>query len=154
MAMLLLALATLLLGFTLREKPANIVDKPYQGYEVNVPVSMGVASMKVSSVSFSDGQPGFRAPPNLHYAVIDMTIKNNSDQPINVLPSVDMYTKDEAGSVSYLTPFSLNQPFRAGKLLPGEQIKGELSFIVVKTGKVKLFVDSIWSGGVVPFRVQ
>lgn len=127
---------------------------PMSGYSVHTPVTMGLASMEFTDVAFSDGQPGFTAPSGMHYIIVDFMVKNNSDRPIDVLPSNDTYAKDQAGNVSYLTPFGLKQPFRAGLVLPGEQIKGQLSYLTKKTGAVKIYVDSIWSGGVVPFKVQ
>jgi hypothetical protein len=126
----------------------------FSGVKIGTPVTMGVSTMELTKVSFSDGQPGFTAPEGKHYVIVDLLIKNNADHPINVLPSSDTYIKNEAGKVSYLTPFVVDQPFRAGGLLPGEQIKGQLSYLVDKTVSLKLFIDSIWSGGVVSFKIQ
>jgi hypothetical protein len=125
-----------------------------KGYAVATPITQGLVTMQVAKVSFSNGQSHFVAPANEHYVFVDFVVKNNSDHPINVLPSSDTYIKDSAGTVSVLTPYNLTQPFHAGALLPGEQIKGQLSYLAAKTGSLKLFVDSIWSGGVVPFKVQ
>lgn len=127
---------------------------PSAGFAVNTPVTMGLVSMTINKISFSDSKPGFRAPADKHYAIVDLTVKNLADRPLDILPSSDTYMKDTTGVVSYMTPFRLEDPFRAGKLLPGESISGELSFIISKSAGVKLYVDSIWSGGVVPFKVQ
>ncbi len=125
-----------------------------EGYALNTPISMGLVTMEITKVSYSAGQPGFAAPADKHYAIVDFKVKNNADHPINVLPSSDIYIKDTAGNVSYLTPFALERPFKAGAVLPGEQAQGQLSYVATKTGELKLYVDGIWSGGVVPFKVQ
>ncbi|MGV9001945.1 MAG: DUF4352 domain-containing protein [Candidatus Saccharimonadaceae bacterium] len=127
---------------------------PTAGFEINTPITMGSVSMTITKVAFSDSQPGFSAPADMHYAVIDLTVKNVVDHPLDILPSNDTYLKDNTGAVSYMTPFGLERPFRAGQLLPGETISGQVSYILSKSKPAKLYVDSIWSGGVVPFKVQ
>lgn len=153
----LLALALVLLVIALAvatNRESKIVVSPNEGYKVGVVVSQGNTSMKVNGVTFGGSQPGFKAPAGKHYAVIDFSVTNNVDKPINVLPSNDTYVKDSAGVVTYLTPYAVASPFRAGTLLPGETVRGQLSYLIASTGSVKLYVDGIWSGGVVPFKVQ
>lgn len=132
----------------------QILPAPAVGYGVGEVVPVGSAEVQVAKITFSNGQPGFTAPADKRYLIVELTVKNNANQPIDVLPSSDTYIKNTAGHVSYLTPYGLKQPFRAGKLLPGEQITGQLSYLTAKKGSLKLFVDSIWSGGVIPFKVQ
>jgi uncharacterized protein with FMN-binding domain len=154
--LLLFAIASLVSAYIVQQntsKPSNS-SVPFSGYSLNTPVTMGVTTMEVTKVSFSDGQPGFTAPADHHYAIVELTIKNNADHPIDVLPTSDTYVKDQTGKLSYLTPFVVDEPFRAGSLLPGEQVKGQLSYMTTKTGPLKLFIDSIWSGGVVSFKIQ
>ncbi len=156
LVILFLALCTLGMAlYVQHHTPQHIlVETPSAGHAIGQNITQGEASIKVTSIKTSQGQPGFTAPEHKHYVIVTMHITNNVDHPIDVFPSSDMYIKDSAGRVGYLTPFALSNPFHAGALLPGESVQGELSFVVPDRGRVKLYVDSIWSGGVVPYKVQ
>ncbi len=151
----LLAVAIVLLGLSLwtqnDQKDAPI---PFAGYSKGVTVSMGSVAVKVSSVTSAAGKGHFVAPEGMKYLIVGLTIKNTSGKPINVLPSTDTYVKSTDGKVTNLTPYNLDQPFRAGELLPGEQISGQLSYLVAKDKSQKLYIDAIWSGGVIPIELQ
>jgi hypothetical protein len=69
------------------------------------------------------------------------------------LPAADTYLKDTSGNVVYLTPFELSQPFRSGELLPGEQIQGQLSYLVKKSKSYALYIDSTWSGRLIEIKL-
>jgi len=128
--------------------------QPAKAFSTGQMVEMGDVSLLVKKVSFGGSQPGFLAPPGKYYAVVDLLVKNRSEKPIDIEPSSDSYVKDSAGNVSYLTPYILDNPFRAGELPPGEQISGQLSYIAPKNQPLKLYIDGIWSGGVIPFALN
>lgn len=152
---LVIAFVTLIVALAVVANPGtNHKVSSATGYAVGTTIRQGSVTIKINGVTFGGSQPGFIAPAGKHYAVVEMSITNNTDQPINVLPSSDTYLKDSDGLVTYLTPYALINPFHAGALLPGEIVRGQLSFISKSTGPAKLYIDGIWSGGVVPFKVQ
>ena len=117
-------------------------------------INMGSATMTVGSINYNNGSGHFAAPNDRHYLILNLTVKNYGEKPIHVLPSSDTYIKDTEGNVTYLTPYAVEHPFRAGELSPGEQITGQLSFLVPKTAKLTFYIDSIWSGGVIPIAIK
>lgn len=116
-------------------------------------ISQGAVQLKVDHVTTSDGSGSFTAPSDKHYVILELSVTNNSDSPIHILPTSDTYLKTSDGNVSYVTPFALDQPFRAGELLPGETIKGQLSYQAERQKPQTLYVDAIWSGGVIPLSL-
>jgi hypothetical protein len=127
---------------------------PQTAYANGQTVSMGSVSLKINRVTTSNGNPAFPSPPGQHYVVVDLSVTNLSDQPINILPGTDIYLKTTTGEVSYLTPYVLDQPFHSGELSPGETVRGQISYAAGKTAQYKLYVDAIWSGGVIPFSLR
>lgn len=134
-------------------KPA-VTANPKAPYTAGQLVSGGSASLKIENVEFKEGQPGFAATADKRYLVLDFSVSNHSQQPINVLAVNDTYVKDTAGNVVYLTPYALERPFHSGELPAGESVRGQLSFLVPHSGSLKFYVDAIWSGGVIPFTIQ
>lgn len=120
-------------------------------FEIGKTASEGLVSLVIDRLEYSESSKPFTAPTGKRYLTLYLNIKNTSDKPIQVLPSNDMYVKDDQGVVYYLTPYVLADPFRAGELLPGDQIAGQLSFLVPKQGSANLYVDAAWSGKVLPF---
>ncbi len=147
-------IAISLLSLTLWVQHVDSGPAPFAGYQPGTSITMGATNTKLDSVTSADGTSIFKAPAGKHYLIIELSVKNISEKPINVFPSSDTYVKDVSGTVAYLTPYSLAQPFRAGQLLPGDTIKGQLSYLVAKDTVQKLYIDAIWSGGVVTFAVQ
>ncbi len=120
-------------------------------FEIGRTTSEGLASLVIDRLEYSESSKPFTAPTGKRYLTLYLNIKNTSDKPIQVLPSNDMYVKDDQGVVYYLTPYVLTDPFRAGELLPGDQIVGQLSFLVPVQGSASLYIDAAWSGKVLPF---
>lgn len=154
MGILMLALVLLALAYHVEQRSKQPTSIPQTAFKINEPISMGVVEMKLEQVKFESGQTPFKAPDGKKYAIATLDIKNKSDRPIQVLPSGDMYMKNDAGDVAYISPYSLSQPFRAGELSPGEQINGDLSFLIKNDSTYKLYIDAIWSGGVIPFATE
>jgi hypothetical protein len=131
-----------------KKSPRQVLFVPAQA------VTMGKATMTIGKPAYSYGSPGFSAPTGKRYLIVNFTLKNISSSPINILPANDTYIKDINGHVSYLTPYVLKNPFRAGELPPNEQISGELSFLVPSASPVKFFIDAPWSGGAAAFVLK
>jgi hypothetical protein len=158
-SLILLILSTSLLIIALKtqadsKRLYSYSADPARPFKVGQEVHMGNVALTLQNVEFAKGQPHFTAPAGKSYMVVNLTVKNRSEKPINVAPSSDTYVKGPAGHVSYLTPYALINPFRAGEVSPGEQIEGQLSYLVPKNAKLKFFVDAIWSGGVLSFAIN
>lgn len=115
---------------------------------------VGDSSISLKGIRRSQGSPGFNAPIDSEYLVVDFYVKNLSSHSITLLPSSEIYAKNTEGEVSYLTPYSLKNPFRAGDLKAGDTIKGELSFLIKKSKHYSLYIDSPWNGGVFSFEIK
>lgn len=122
-------------------------------FKVGQTVRMGVVSISIQKVAYTKGQKSFTAPPGMHYAIVNLKLTNHSEKPIFIAPASDTYFKEVNGRVAYLTPYSLDNPFRAGELSPGETISGDLSYLVNQQSASKYYVDAVWSGGVLSFEV-
>lgn len=129
---------------------ATVPSSPVKKGEL---ISMGAVQLRVDKTQYKEGESPFKAPAGKRYAIISIYIKNKSDKPVQVLPSNDIYLKDDSGELAYISSFNLDQPFRAGELSPGEGIKGDLSFLISQDGVYKLYVDAPWSGGVIPLQI-
>lgn len=133
---------------------ASTSPSSFKGIPFGKTVTNGSAAVSITSVSTSPGTSHFTAPKDYTYEIVEILIKNTTDKPILVQPSTDSYLKTDAGKVVYLTPYELDTPLRSGSLLPGESIKGQLSYLV-KTGETyKLYLESDWTGGVLSFLLH
>jgi hypothetical protein len=129
------------------------VAHPQQPVALGTPISTGSVIAKVESVVYSDSVPGFKSPEDKHYAIVKLALTNKTDQPIHVYPVFDTYMKASDGTVYKITPFALTDAFRSGDIMPGESLKGELSFLVPKQTDARFYLESIWSGSVVSFTL-
>lgn len=126
----------------------------YGIYKTGTPISAGLATVTINSINYDQGSSVFKAPAGKHYIVLDTTFKNNSDKSISIFPSTQTYLKDNSGHVYYLSPSTLEDPFKAGELLPNDIITGQLSYLVPVGSNYTFYIDSIWSGGVVSARLN
>ena len=124
-----------------------------QGFAIGQKIAMGTSEVTVDSVTYTDGSDHFKAPSGSRYAIVSISITNPSDTPFNMLPANDTYVKSEAGDLAYLSPVGLDVPYRAGEILHGETIKGQLSYLVNSNTHYAFFVDASWSGGVMKFML-
>lgn len=153
----LLLTSTILLGLALRAEYRTALLRPAVSgapFILGQDVTMGAATMKLSNPTYTDGTGIFAAPEGKHYLILDFSVKNVSDKSINVMPASDTYVKAANGTLGYLTPYTLENPLRAGELLPGETINGQLSYLVNKNTDELFYVDSIWSGAVVKIATE
>ncbi len=129
-------------------------DRPATGIHKGVQLSQGSATIELERVRFTQGSGHYKAPSGKRYAIISLSVANNSSTPFSVAAANDTYVKDRAGTTYYLSPTSLDEPFHSGQLLPGDSVRGELSYLLPLTGEFRFYVESDWSGGVVPFLLQ
>lgn len=127
---------------------------PTNAFKAGQPIRMGKVSIRIDEVRFEDGSPPFEAPDGSHYAIAQITIQNVSDAPVQIMPSVDTYVKSPDGTVATLATYAYKNPFRAGELPAGEMIRGEVGYVVKKDSDSKLYVDALWSGGVLTFELE
>lgn len=146
----LCAVSCLMLWVAMRPR----VSESFAGIPSSQVISHGSATIGISDIRSERGSGRYAAPTGSHYVVLTLTVKNNIDMPITIAPSSDSYMKNDAGDVVYLTPFELTSPFHAGQLLPGETVRGELSYLVKDTQRYRYYLESDWTGGVVSFSLQ
>lgn len=127
---------------------------PYAGIAQGKAITSGSSTITVQKVERKPGTKHFAAPSGYEYLVVTLRVRNNSEKPFNIAPSMDTYVKTTSGKVSYLTPYELASPFHSGLLLPGESVAGELSYLVPKQTAYTYYVEASWSGNVVPFMIQ
>jgi len=147
-------LAIFFLGVALWVQNNTTSLPPIHGYDKDINIAAGESAIRVNGIKSSTGHGIFTAPKGNHYLIVSVTIQNLSKKPIYVLPSTDTYVKDPSGKLTYLSPFELANPFRAGELLPGDKSTGELSYLVPTSSRQNLYIDAIWSGGVIVFAAQ
>jgi hypothetical protein len=123
-------------------------------YQPGTEIVNGQAKFSIKNLTYTNGEGRFVAPANKHYAIFDFTVENTSSKTIAILPANDTYMKNTAGVVSFLTPYGLENPFRAGDLLPHEKITGQLSYLVNKNESQKLYVDAVWSGALIAIAIN
>lgn len=127
---------------------------PYSGVSTNTVITSGVSALQVTNIQHKPSAIPFVAPKGYEYLVVTLSVQNNDEKPIDVLPTSDTYVKQADGTVSYLAPYALQNPFRGGKILPGESTKGELSYLVPVDGTYKFYVESDWSAAAIPFMIK
>jgi hypothetical protein len=114
----------------------------------------GKAQFQIDNITYSNGSSHFAAPEGKQYLILSFTLKNVSKETISILPANDTYVKDSNGNVYSLSPVGLDNPFRAGELLPGDTITGQLSYLVPKDTPLKLYIDALWSGSLIAIAVK
>ncbi|QQS68049.1 DUF4352 domain-containing protein [Candidatus Saccharibacteria bacterium] len=108
----------------------------------------------MTKVTQTQGKAPYAAPTGKHFEVIDLLILNTGATPITITPTNDTYLKSADGTVAFVTPSVLDTPLRAGTLLPGERINGQLSYLVSDTIPFWLYIESDWSGGAMKFLLH
>lgn len=134
--------------------PIRIDNPQVDGVKKQIPVTSGSAEVIVDSLQTGKGQAPYIAPAGSHYVLVGIIIKNISTQPINITPSLDTYLKQTNGTIDYLSPTDLAQPLRSGILLPGETIKGQLSYLTKSQAPYYLYIQSDWTSTVIKFMLE
>ncbi|AGL62550.1 exported protein of unknown function [Candidatus Saccharimonas aalborgensis] len=132
----------------------TIAGPSFHGLTLGSPVRSGVVEITVTKVTQTQGKAPYAAPTGKHFEVIDLLILNTGATPITITPTNDTYLKSADGTVAFVTPSVLDTPLRAGTLLPGERINGQLSYLVSDTIPFWLYIESDWSGGAMKFLLH
>jgi hypothetical protein len=125
----------------------------YGIYKMGTPIESGKVQTTINSMRFEQGTGSMAAPAGKQYLILDVSLTNTSNNTVAILPSTDTYIKTTDGKVYFLTPYALEQAFRAGDLRVGDKITGELSYLVPKDTSYTMYIDSVWSGGVISVRL-
>jgi len=126
----------------------------YGVYKWGTPIATKEATVTINKITYNKGQQPFVASEGSQYIILDTTVQNTSGKAITVLPSTDTYIKDSDGRIWYLTPTGLEHPFPAGEIKAGDITTGELSYMVPTNKTYTMYIDAIWSGGVVSVRLN
>lgn len=127
---------------------------PYEGIAIGKTISVGSSKLTVQKVAYKPGAVPFVAPKGYEYMIVTLQVQNTSEKPFSVIPTTDTYVKTDAGKVSYLTPYALENPFHSGVILPGDATAGELSYLVPIHGHYRFYVESSWTSTAIPFMVK
>jgi len=68
---------------------------------------------------------------NLSY--VNLYVKNKTNKVLPMYPVTQTYIKDSQGQTNSIGPAIVKQTFLAGDLQLGDQIKGELAYVVPNT---------------------
>ncbi len=100
-------------------------------------VGQSLATMQVNNVVEKDASPNdpFKPPVGQHFIVISITLRNYSASSFDFAPVLQTYLTDEAQRHLEMSPTVLDNPVTAGKLMPGTQTSGELSYLVSDDAK-------------------
>lgn len=147
-------IAVTLFAATLFMQNGDFDAQPTAGYPLGATARFPQSTVTISDVKTSEGSGRFIAPEGSTYLVLTMTVTNISKAKITVLPSLDTYLKDEQGVMTYLTPLALDHPFRAGPILPGDTVKGQLSYLVRQVKDQSFYIDAVWTAGVAKFSLD
>ena len=92
------------------------------------------------------GDEVYKPNPNHKFAVLDVTISNNSSAQIPIVPVTQMYLKKDDGTIYYINPAPMVSPLAGGNLPSGENIKGQISFEIPSSiTNAKFVFDSGWA---------
>lgn len=96
--------------------------------------------IRVGKFIYYDQMGGyFKAPKNMQYVTIQLTIKNNSSKSIDLAPSIQTHITSSANKRYGAVIFMIRGPFRGGPLAPGETRQGELAYAVPKNDNNLIF---------------
>jgi hypothetical protein len=105
----------------------------------------------VSSVSEDNRHdPAFTLDDTQTMLVATLSITNNTSSAQDFLPANQLYVRAHSGEYSQMHPsMFLTNPIAAGKINPGQTIKGQISFGVPKSEPHPLlYIDTLWNNQV------
>jgi hypothetical protein len=96
--------------------------------------------VRIDSVYRGSGEKGSLNPGDgKTYLIVNLYVKNKTNKILPLYPVTQTYIKDSQGQTYSIGPAIVKQPFLAGDLQPGDQIKGELAYVVPDTIQEPLF---------------
>lgn len=88
-------------------------------------------SIKADKVSYDDvGKYPFLPGKGMQFVIVHITVKNHRDTAFDFAPVLQTYITDNQGGQYFMAPANLKDPINAGKLMPGENRQGSLSYLV------------------------
>ncbi len=107
----------------------------------------GVLSAKISNVTENDKKDNaFTIDPSETMLIMDIEIKNTTNQMQHLIPSTQLYVRSDEGDYAQLhASMYVVTPLSAKELAPGESVKGQISFNVPKRVATPLvYIDTGW----------
>ena len=107
----------------------NIITR---SHEIGELVSIDrLYSVAVTKATFDNSiAPKLHLPDTERVLVLDVQVKNLSKQPLNYLPIIHTFLRDDQGNTYSFTPGLTSNVMQAKLITPGETLRGELAFIV------------------------
>lgn len=107
----------------------------------------GALEVKVKDVQLNSKQDvAFDLEEGMTMLIMDITLKNTSQQTQKFIPVSQLFVKTEVGGISKLhASMHVTSPLAAGDVRPGDSVSGQVSFAVLKnTERPLLYVDTGW----------
>lgn len=96
--------------------------------------------VRIDGVAHGNGEAGSLNPPSdSEYLTVDVYIKNKSGKTLEFFPVSQTYIKDSSGQTYSVGAAMVKQPFQAGDVVSGDQVKGQIAYQVPKNIKNPLF---------------
>lgn len=107
----------------------------------------GALTAKIKNVTENDKKDyAFTLDPSETMLIMDIVIKNTTNQTQHLIPSTQLYTRSNEGDFAQLhASMYVTNPLPAKDLVPGESVSGQISFNVPKRVAMPLvYVDTGW----------
>jgi hypothetical protein len=104
--------------------------------------------VKISNVTENNvPDPAFTLAPGNTLLLMDISIKNLTGAPQELVPVSDLFVRDNEGDTFPLHPaLVVKNPLPSTKVAPGQTVSGQISFEVPKKlARPLLYVDMQWS---------
>lgn len=100
-----------------------------QTYKAGKTISSRDYDVRIDSVTRGNGEKGSLNPgEGRTYLIVTLYVKNKTSKVLPLYPVSQTYIKDSQGQTYSIGPAMVKQPFLAGDLAPGDQIKGEIAY--------------------------
>ena len=100
-----------------------------QTYKAGKTITSSDYDVRIDSISRGSGEKGSLNPgEGKTYLIVNLYVKNKTSKVLPLYPVTQTYIKDSQGQTYSIGPAIVKQPFLAGDLAPGDQVKGELAY--------------------------
>lgn len=115
-------------------------SKQVQTYKAGKVYSNSSYDVRIDNVARGSGEKGSLNPgAGKTYLIVTLYVKNKTNKVLPLYPVTQTYIKDSQGQTYSIGPAMVKQPFLAGDLSAGDQIKGELAYEIPTNLKNPLF---------------
>ncbi|MDI6600340.1 MAG: DUF4352 domain-containing protein [Thermoanaerobacteraceae bacterium] len=118
-------------------------------FKIGDVISIGDYVLTVNSTRTSNGNDFLKPDEGNTWYIIDATVENKSDKPVNV-SSLLMFTLSDGEGYSYDQAFGADTKGSLdGELAPGRKMRGELAYEIPESaGGLELIFDAdVWGSG-------